>query len=566
MKKLASILIFLSSLLILVQPAFADVEYTIKDVQINAYLKGNGDVEVKERFTYYFEDDFNGITRTIIPKKGTSIKDFVASEDGKSLNVETDDNVYKIYRSGKEETVTVDLNYTILNGVEVYPDVAQFYWPFFDSSNESEYENMTIYVHPPSETDNVTAYGYDEAYDTAEVSQEGVAIFSLGHVRDEKNGDIRVVYDATQFSAASLTSENMMRDSIEAEITNTEAEIALFQERTEWLNSVAPYVIGLFGIYFVILLLVSIRQKVELRHYVQRRLKQDLSVPKLEMSLPATILYTSPFTPSNQLLTTSLLELVRKGYVQSDKEEEFLLVNRHTEYEHERLLIEFLFDKIGDSTTFRFEDLKAFTEKKSNHNDYNEQVQTWLNAIREELQSNKLTQSKAGFRWTVAISSLLLIPFCIYLGMHELFMWMFFSIILMFCLLAFSIFHNPRTLNGAVIWEQWKHFKKGVGELPSSQWSKWSEDDQILAINYTHGIGDKRIIERSKILFNQINNTSSSSMDTTNIMLFFLIATSANQHFGQADTAVAATTSTGSSTTVGTGTGVGGGGGGSGAF
>lgn len=566
MKKLTAILTFLSACFIFTVPAFADVEYTIEDVQIDAFLMENGDVGVKERFIYDFEDDFNGTTRTIIPKKGTSIDDFMASENGKALNVEKDDDVYKIFRSGNEETVTVDLSYTIHNGVEVYPDVAQFYWPFFDSSNESEYENMTIFVHPPSETGNVTAYGYDEAYDTGEVTDDGVAVFSLGHVGDEKNGDIRVVHDASLFSTAPLASERMMGDSIVAEIADNEAKLAAFQERTEWLEDVAPYVIGLFGVYFIILLLVSRRQKSEQNYYVQSRLTQDLTVPKLEMSLPATIYYTSPFTPSNQLLTTSLLELVRKGYVESNDDEEFLLVNRRTAYEHEQLLIQFLFDKIGDGTRFRFEDLKAFTEEKSNHNDYNEHIQTWLNAIREEVTSKKLTQSKAGFRWAVVLSSLLLIPVCIYLGIHEIFMWMFFSIFLMFGLLAFSIFYNPRTLEGAVIWEQWKQFKRKFGEMPSSQWSKWSEDEQIIAVNYAHGINDQRMIERNKTLFqfDKFAGQTVSSSDTTNFMIFFLLASSANHHFGQADTAVAATT--GSTTTAGTGAGVGGGGGGSGAF
>ncbi|MUK87438.1 DUF2207 domain-containing protein [Ornithinibacillus sp. L9] len=569
MKKLAVILIILVTFFTFVETVFADVDYSITDVQIDANLMENGDVVVTERFTYDFEDDFNGITRTIIPKSDTSIEDFVASENGKSLKVETDENEYKIYRSGKEETITVDLSYTIHNGVEVYLDVAQFYWPFFDSSNESEYENMTIYVHPPSDTSNVTAYGYDEAHDTAEVTEEGTVVFSLGHVEDEKNGDIQVVYDATLFSAATLTSEKMMWDSIQADIANHEAKLAAFQERKEWLDGIAPYVIGLFGLYLIILLFVSSRKKVERKHYVQSRLNQNLSVPKLEMSLPATIYYTHPFTPHNQLLTTALLELIRKGYVQSNNnQEEFLLVNRNTDHEHESLLIDYLFDKIGDGTTFRFDDLKTFTEEQSNHHDYYKFIETWVNSIREEVQSKGLTKKKAGFRWSVAISSLLLVPLSIFLGIHELFMWMFFSIFLMFCLLAFSVLYNPRTLEGASIWEQWRKFKKEFGEMPSNQNLKWSKDEHIIAVNYAHGIDDKKMIERNKTFFNhdKFDEPSNTNMDTTNIMIFFLIATSANQHFSEADTVVAETTGSSTSVGAGSGTGVGGGGGGSGAF
>ncbi len=559
--------ITLLSLVLFTQPVFAEVEYAIEDVGIDAFLMENGDVAVEERFTYDFESKFNGITRTIIPKKGTSIEDLVASEDGKTLKVKQEDNEYKIYRSGKEETVTIEIRYTIEKGVEVYEDVAQFAWPFFDSSNESQYENMTIQVHPPTNTSDVTAYGYDEAYDTAEVLEDGSVVFSLGYVEDESNGDIQVVYDAALFSAASLTSEKMMKDTIMTKIANNEAEIAAFQNRKEWLDSIAPYLIGIFGLYFVVLLFTSMHKRSEQKHEVQRLFKESFTIPKLKMSLPATIYYTNPFTPNEQLLTTSLLELVRKGYVQSNNEKEFRLVSRDTEYEHERLLIKFLFDVIGDGSVFRFGDIKTFTRKKSNHTVYNEHVHKWSTAIQEEIKSYNLTKSKAGFRWMVAFSGLLLIPLSIVLGIHELFMWLFFSIILMFCLIGFSIFHNPRTMEGAIIWEEWKQFRKNFDELVSNRSLRWGKEEQIIAINYAHGIGDKKMIEQNKSLFYQdefAGASSHASSDTTNFMIFLLIATSANQHFTEAGTVVAATTST--STTAGTGTGVGGGGGGSGAF
>lgn len=562
MKKLVVSLIFIFSLFLVVKPAFADVEYSIKDVQIDAFLMENGDVAVKERFTYDFEDEFKGITRVIIPKNDTSIEDFVASEDGEPLKVEKEDSEYKVYRKGNEETVTIDLSYTIMNGVEVYQDVAQFYWPFFDSSNESAYETMTIHVHPPARTNQVTAYGYDEAYDTAEVTEDGEVVFSLGHVEDGKNGDIQVVYDATLFGAAPLTSKKMMGDSIREGIADNEAKLAAFQDRKVWLGHIAPYIVGVFGLFLVLLIFVSMRQKTELKHDVQRRLKEELTVPKLNMSLPATIYYTNPFTPKEHLLTSSLLELVRKGYVRTKNQETFLLVDRYTEYDHEYFLINLLFDTVGDGKKFRFEDLQIFLEDESNHNDYNERVQTWIYAIKQEVKLKDLTKAKKGFKWTVALFSLLLVPLAVLFGIHELFMWMMVSIILMFGLLTFSIFYNPKTLEGVMIWEEWMQFKKKFDDIPPKQLEKWSTEEQIIAVNYVYGMDDKGIKVWNNPLFKQTSNTS---MDSSNIMMYLLIASTANLHFSEADTVTAATTSS-SSTTTGTGTGVGGGGGGSGAF
>lgn len=107
-------------------------------MRIDAYLQDDGNVDVIERQTYSFDGKFNGITRAPIAKKGTKITDVQAREDRKALKVEQDNGEYKIYRSGKDEQVTIELTYTIENGVEIYTDATQFQWPFFDSNNQSD--------------------------------------------------------------------------------------------------------------------------------------------------------------------------------------------------------------------------------------------------------------------------------------------------------------------------------------------------------------------------------------------------------------------------------------------
>ena len=64
------------------------VEYSITNVEIDAYLQENGNIEVKETHTYSFDGEFNGITREIIPKEGSWITEFKAIENGKPLRIE----------------------------------------------------------------------------------------------------------------------------------------------------------------------------------------------------------------------------------------------------------------------------------------------------------------------------------------------------------------------------------------------------------------------------------------------------------------------------------------------
>src|SRR5690625_2489640 len=161
MKKMMSFILVLAALLIFPLPALA-VDYSIDQMQIDAYLLDDGNANVTEKQTYVFDGEFNGITRSLIPKEGTKIVNVEATENGEKRKIEQEDNEYKIYRSGKDEQVTIELSYTIEDSVERYPDVAQFYWPFFDKSNESDYEQLDVFVHPPEPTDKVIAFGRSE--------------------------------------------------------------------------------------------------------------------------------------------------------------------------------------------------------------------------------------------------------------------------------------------------------------------------------------------------------------------------------------------------------------------
>ena len=146
---------------------------------MDAFLQENGDVQVEETHTYEFDGEFNGITREVVPKEGAAISKFTATENGQPLRVEKEDDLYKVHRKGADETITVTLQYTIKNGMEIYQDVAQFYWPFFDERNESSYENLTITIHPPKPTDDVIAFGYDEATNKETIQEDGAAVFQF---------------------------------------------------------------------------------------------------------------------------------------------------------------------------------------------------------------------------------------------------------------------------------------------------------------------------------------------------------------------------------------------------
>lgn len=564
MKKITLLFAFIFSMFILPIQVLA-VDFSIDKTTIHSYLQENGDVKVTEQYTYTFDGDFNGITRTLIPKENTQITNFQAFESNQALNVEQDDNLYKIHRKGSDQKITIDLSYTIKNGVEVYTDMAEFYWPFFDSSNEATYHSMDIYIHPPKPTEQVLALGYDQAYKTNTSDPDSVVHFAMGEVESGTNGDIRVAYDAVLFPSVTEINNTTIRDDILADQTKLEEQAHAYENRRALLKTIAPYVIAIFFIFLSVLLFKAWSKRKQTQWEAQRSSAQLQSLPSNEMSLPANIYYMHPSSPGGELISASLLDLVRKGYVEQAGENEFIVVNKSTEHQHEQLLINWLFYKIGENGHFTLKDVESYIGNKENHSVYREDFDTWFKAVRAEVNKQHLSETKKGLRWTVGVSSILLIPFTISLGVHSLFMWMSISIILNLALLLFAILYQPKTVQGLRIKQQWQTFSSSYDTISWKEWNNWLNDEQMQAFIYSVGTGNKQLKNKSESLFKGLSSSmmNYSGIQTNEVLVFILLSNMMTEEFNEANTTVYAHSTGGVS---GGGSGVGGGGGGSGAF
>src|SRR5699024_3254904 len=114
MKKMMFFILVLAALLIFPLPALA-VDYSIDQMQIDAYLLDDGNVNVTEKQTYVFEGEFNGITRSLIPKEGTKIVNVEATENGEKRKIVQEDNEYKIYRSGDRKSTRLNSSHVSIS-------------------------------------------------------------------------------------------------------------------------------------------------------------------------------------------------------------------------------------------------------------------------------------------------------------------------------------------------------------------------------------------------------------------------------------------------------------------
>lgn len=531
------------------------IDFEITNVGIDARLQEDGSANVTETFTYEFDDDFNGITRSIIEKEGTSIENFAAYENGSALQTEKVDGVYRIYRAGNEgDTITIDLTYTITNAVETYTDGAHFYYAFFDESNESAYGDVSITVTPPGISSNTEALGYDEAFGKERITSDGAVIFNLGAVREGSNADVRTVFDADLFPGVPSSSESI-RDKMESARITLENEAAVFAANQQTARTIGVPIAALAGALLLALIFQS-GLKAFFRKRALQTNEQGLVVPKETMSIPATLYFTHTAFLSPSVTAAAILDLIRKGNLRQVTEDEFELINRTTTHAHEETLLSLLVDRIGNGQTFTLTEVKTFTEKTINYEEYNKAIAAWHKGIRAEVLSHEFYEKHPVLRWGAGIMSVAFIGFAIYFGVYEIWPWMAASIFLAFSALGFAIFYSPITREGLEIRSQWRHLKKTIPSISENEWKALSEDERQRAYAYILG-SDAKLAEKKAEVF-MVPQTAVG--DTSFIMNPIFLTTV----FITASTSTSASASGG--TVSGGGAGVGGGGGGSGAF
>ncbi|MFC4356307.1 DUF2207 domain-containing protein [Chryseomicrobium palamuruense] len=531
------------------------IDFEISDVDIDARLQENGTANVTETFTYVFDDDFNGITRSLIEKQGTSIENFAASENGNTLRTERVDGVYRIYRAGEDgDTITVNLTYTITDAVEKFTDGAQFYYAFFDENNESAYDDATITVTPPGISSNTDALGYDEAFGSERISSNGAVVFELGAVPDGENADVRVIFDADLFPAVTQASDTV-RDKVASDRTQLEEEAAVFAANQQTARDIGVPVVALAGALLIALIFQS-WLKAFFRKRALRTSGQGFIVPQETMSIPATLYFTNSAFLSPSVTAAAILDLIRKGNLHQVTEDQFELVNRTTTHAHEETLLALLVDRIGNGQEFTLTQVKEFTKKIIYHSEYNMAISEWNKGVRTEVLSHNFYEKHPVIRWLAGIAAAAFIGFAIYLGIYEIWSWMSASIIFAFAAFGFALLYSPISREGHEIRSEWRHLKKTIPTITEDQWKALSEDERQRAYAYILG-SDAKLAEKKAEVFTVTHTTSEDSSFIMNPIFLTTIFISA----GSTTSASASGGSVG-----GGGAGVGGGGGGSGAF
>ncbi|WP_147804715.1 DUF2207 domain-containing protein [Alkalicoccus halolimnae] len=556
----------LTSLFLIASPMSAGAfELTIPEAEIDAFLQEDGNVQVEESFTYDFEGEFNGVVRALNYPDYASIENLEAFENGERLEIETEEEiVHRIHRQGEDESFTVDLQYTIEDGVELYNDLGEFYWAFFDSSNETDYESMQIRVHPPEPSEEMEAIGYDEAENSEQPADEYV-LFDMGHVESGENGDVRAAFDAGLFEGVTRTAEGSAAEEIQQEEEEREEAAAAAAERRNFLSNAAPIAIPILALLFLSVIYVD-RKKYS--HLKQSAFTNDLTpgAPALQLSMPATMYYVHPaVTP--EMLTASLLDLVRQDKVTQEGEESFRLESRENLMAHERILVSMLFDDMGKENVFRLSDMSDYLKNEKNYETFETKKIEWQKAVSAEKKEADLKINKLGFKLGLGAVALLPLALGIVYIVHGMVVPFILLLALYLFVFGYAAVYQPRTEKGWKLLRDWKDYKDEVARYEPEDWKTLPPEEQKIAFIYGLGLNLKSVKKMSGDLTKEFSSAPAASRGYgSDIPLFMTAGLLASTSFQSSSAEAASSFSASSSGGIGGGGGVGGGGGGSGGF
>jgi uncharacterized membrane protein YgcG len=357
----------------------------------------------------------------------------------------------------------------------------------------------------------------------------------------------------------------MREEILKAEQENVE-QVAAKAETRDTLATIAKIGLPLFTIGLLLLLM---------SHFLVRRAKHNAflregikyqSLPPEILSLPATIYFMNHTSLPPQAMAAALLDLVRQGYVNETSTNHFQRTGKKSNVQHEFVLIEWLFEKIGTNGEFSFDDLTAYTKNKKNHSQYQVFQTQWRKAVKQEVECQSLYEKKTKYRLLIGFSSLLLVPFLFLFPIYDLFVPFFAALLLFSTVIIYAIAYKPRTWEGSQIVYDWKQFKAHFKETPQTVWEKWSEDDRMRAYIYGLGMNDKDIGKKNEELTEAFvpaqNDGGTDYYHPASIYSIIYLGPLVSTNFRSASQSTESTSSGGSSSGGGTG----GGGGGSGAF
>ena len=319
-------------------PASSSKRYSIDNIKIDATIAVDGSLLISEDRSYTFRGSFSWADYRLPLKKLGKVTDFSLSED--NLNYEpmpgknpgtyqirqTSDEFYvKWHYQAQNESRTFRLQYRVEDAVNVYQDIAEFYYKFVGKDTEANigHVDVVITLPQPADTSQVRAWAHGPLH--------GELAFHDGKIRlwvsplpKRTWWEARVIFpsdwllDSVPRQAIAMRDQILSEERLLVERSN-EKRIAMerkkeFRKEHQNAASQASWIIGLVGL-LVFMFLYSRYGK---GHQVPVYGALSSEIPP--GVAPAVANYISTIgQPGAGAIVATMLDLARRGFLKIEE-------------------------------------------------------------------------------------------------------------------------------------------------------------------------------------------------------------------------------------------------------
>ncbi len=420
---------------------------------------------------------------------------------------------YRLYYKSNNKKVAFLISYLLHDVVVLHSDVAELYWNFITPNDYDDINNIKVQVLLPNKdnSDNFRFWAHgDLAGEINKLSGNNGVIAEIPYMEASSTLDIRLTFDKDLITDQAyvkkdsyLTLDDILTvEEQRAEIANNLRE-ELKAKRKFGLMSTIIMIITIIVLTIFIYFKYGKSPKSSYYSKYNREFIDDYNVEVIDYLMHRKI------TPN--AMSASIMNLIYKKNLSvteiSDttsktKEYKFTLENTDNINESEKILIEFLFDKVGKETLntenkkeFTTTDLKKYAKGTKTCNTFVSSYNTWKNevvkvGINEQFYVTSSVPKIIGT--IVVIISYLVFMYNISNGIDSILI--FILILLAFVFLLYSLIVKRKTEKGSEHYSRWQAFKNFLDDFGSFELKELPEIvlwERYLVYATIFGLADK---------------------------------------------------------------------------
>lgn len=320
-------------------------------------------------------------------------------------------------------------NYTINGAITSYDDISELNWVLF-SYAEAKVKNARVEVHLPSNTytsDDILAWGHGTSNGYISILDNQNVLITAKNIKMEDELEIRVLFPSDLVGM--LNESHKISGLKKANIVSYEENLA---EETNKTYRIGILINICTGIIVVVVVLMGVYAYFKFdKEYKASFDKEYLREPPSDIT-PADLGYLMRFgRTTDEDITATILALIYdkvlilkdKGYEITSKDPDFDIVlneeaNLENLTEHERIVVKFFINTIGDGTKVNTKEIDRFGKKESEAEKLMDMSLKFTQAVKKEYSSKKYfenTGEKLKGRFGLFIALVIISGFILYM-------------------------------------------------------------------------------------------------------------------------------------------------------